>query len=89
MRLGLLQVMQNWHKDLTDHQTWQNEIGMALEAERLGFESVWCVEHHFERYGMCGDNMQYLSYLAGRTSTINLVPGAVILSAAPGSIESA
>jgi alkanesulfonate monooxygenase SsuD/methylene tetrahydromethanopterin reductase-like flavin-dependent oxidoreductase (luciferase family) len=79
MRLGLLQVMQNWHKDLTDYQVWQNEIGMALEAERLGFESVWCVEHHFERYGMCGDNMQYLSYLAGRTSTINIVPGAVIL----------
>lgn len=79
MDFALLQVMQNWHKDLTDHEVYEGEIEMALAADRYGFDSLWCVEHHFEAYGMCPDNMQYLSYLAGRTKDIKLVPGAVIL----------
>lgn len=79
MEFALLQVMQNWHPDLSDHDVYQGEIGMALAADRYGFDSLWTVEHHFDAYGMCGDNMQYLSYLAGRTKNIRLVPGAIIL----------
>ncbi len=79
MKFALLQVFQNWHNDLTDGQVYQGEIEMALAADRLGFDSLWAVEHHFEAYGLCPDNMQYLSYIAGRTQRIKLVPGAVIL----------
>lgn len=79
MKFALLQVLQNWHADLTDSQMYAGEIEMALAADRLGFDSLWAVEHHFEAYGMCPDNMQYLSYIAGRTERIKLVPGAVIL----------
>lgn len=79
MEFGFLNVMQNWHKDLDDFQTWQGEIDLAIAADEYGFDSIGCVEHHFEDYGMCGDNMQYLSYLAGKTKQARLTPGAVIL----------
>ncbi|WP_324741771.1 LLM class flavin-dependent oxidoreductase [Tsuneonella sp. CC-YZS046] len=79
MEIGHLNVMQNWHKDLSDQQMFEGEIDLAIAADRLGFDSLWCVEHHFEDYGLCPDNIQYLSYLATRTRNAKLVPGAVIL----------
>lgn len=79
MKIGHLNVMQNWHKDLSDQQMYEGEIELAVSADRLGFDSLWCVEHHFEDYGLCPDNIQYLSYLATRTKNAMLVPGAVIL----------
>lgn len=79
MEFGFLNSMQNWHQDLDDFQCWQGEIDLAIAADRLGFNSLWCVEHHFESYGMCPDNIQYLSYLAPLTKSAKLVPGAVIL----------
>lgn len=78
MEFGFLNVMQNWHENLDDFQTWQGEIALALEADRQGFDSLSCVEHHFEAYGMCGDNFQFLAYLAPQTKAI-LKPGACIL----------
>lgn len=79
MEIGHLNVMQNWHKDLSDQEMWQGEIDLAISADRLGFDSLWCVEHHFEDYGLCPDNIQYLTYLATKTKNAKLVPGAVIL----------
>lgn len=79
MEIGFLNVMQNWHKDLNDFQMYEGEIDLAIAADQQGFDSIWSVEHHFEDYGLCPDNMQYLSYLASRTSKAKLVPGAVIL----------
>src|SRR5262245_19639723 len=55
------------------------EMRLAELAEPLGYDKVWCVEHHFTDYGACPDNLQYLSWLAGRTSTIRLATGAVIV----------
>ncbi|MCB2050000.1 MAG: LLM class flavin-dependent oxidoreductase [Novosphingobium sp.] len=79
MEIGHLNVMQNWHKDLSDQEMWQGEIDLAISADRLGFDSLWCVEHHFEDYGLCPDNIQFLTHLASHTKNANLVPGAVIL----------
>ncbi|HEX4110449.1 MAG TPA: LLM class flavin-dependent oxidoreductase [Solirubrobacteraceae bacterium] len=79
MEFGHLNVMQNWHKDLDDFQTWQGEIEVALECERVGFDALSCVEHHFEDYGMCGDNFMFLAYLAARTERAKLMTGACIL----------
>ena len=64
---------------MTDDEVYQIEIGMAIEAEQLGFDAVWPTEHHFYDYSFCPDNLQLLTYLAGRTSTIGLGTAAVIL----------
>lgn len=79
MDVGVLGVFQNWHKDLSDEQMFLHELGMLERCEELGFDSIWMAEHHFDDYSMCPDNMQALSYLAGRTKTIRLATGAVIL----------
>ena len=79
MKVGVLLVFQNWHEDLTDEEMFRSEIRLGEMAETLGYDSVWSVEHHFDDYSMCPDATQALSYLAGRTSSITLGTGAVIL----------
>ncbi len=79
MHVGILQIFQNFENQVTDAELWDQEVSLALDAERLGFDSIWSVEHHFNDYSACPDNMQYLSYLAARTERIGLATGAVIL----------
>lgn len=67
------------HEGLTDQEMYENEIELAVEAERLGYDTVWAVEHHFEDYALCPDNLLMLAHIAGRTSTIKLGTAAVIV----------
>jgi len=65
---------------LPDDEFYRKEMELALLAEPLGFDGIWCVEHHFDSdYAMSPDNVVVLSYLAARTERITLTPGAVIL----------
>ena len=79
MQVGVLLVFQNWHEDMTDGEMFAQETELGVLAEECGFDSVWAAEHHFDDYSMCPDNLQLMSYLAGRTSRIKLGTGAVIL----------
>ncbi|MEM7326253.1 MAG: LLM class flavin-dependent oxidoreductase [Actinomycetota bacterium] len=65
--------------DITDGQVYADEIQLALMAEDLGFDVVWAVEHHFEDYSFCPDNTQLLSYIAAKTSRIDVGTAAVIM----------
>jgi alkanesulfonate monooxygenase SsuD/methylene tetrahydromethanopterin reductase-like flavin-dependent oxidoreductase (luciferase family) len=68
------------HEGMSDEDFVHNELRLAELAEPLGYSSIWCVEHHFDReYSMCPDNLQLLTYLAARTETIGLTTGAIIL----------
>ena len=64
---------------LSDHDTYVGETSIALKAEERGYDSVWAVEHHFNDYAFCPDNLLWLSHIAARTSKIKLGTGAVIL----------
>jgi alkanesulfonate monooxygenase SsuD/methylene tetrahydromethanopterin reductase-like flavin-dependent oxidoreductase (luciferase family) len=79
MKVGVLLVFQNWHADMTDEEMFRAELRLGEMAETLGYDSVWSVEHHFDDYSMCPDATQSLTYLAARTSSIELGTGAVIL----------
>lgn len=79
MEIGFLHVMQNWHRDMTDLQMYQGETDLSIAADRQGYDSIWCVEHHFEDYGLCPDNLQFLSHIASQTKNAKLIPGAIIL----------
>ena len=68
-----------WDRSMTDGQVFDEEVRLALLAEELGFDAVWPVEHHFTDYSFCPDNLQFLTYLAGRTERIGLGTAAVIL----------
>ena len=48
-------------------------------CEPLGYDSLWTVEHHFGPYGLNSNPLQFLSYMAGKTSTIKLGTMVVVL----------
>lgn len=64
---------------ITDAQVYDEDTRLALLAEELGFDCVWSVEHHFYDYSFCPDNTQWLSYIAGRTTRIDVGTAAIIM----------
>ncbi|MGK2913071.1 MAG: LLM class flavin-dependent oxidoreductase [Porticoccaceae bacterium] len=64
---------------MADHEVYKRELEICELAEPLGFNSIWAVEHHFTNYTMCPNPIEMLSYLAGKTSTIKLGTGAIII----------
>lgn len=47
-------------------------LDLAEEADRLGFDSVWCAEHHFLADGYLPSPLVFLAAVAGRTKRIAL-----------------
>ena len=79
MEVGLLMVFQNFMSQLSDTESYRRDLAMADLAEPLGFDCISAAEHHFFSYAMTPDNLQFLSWVAGRTHRIKLMPAAVIL----------
>src|SRR5205823_7844549 len=79
MHVGMAAVFQNTGRALSDRQIYLNELALADLAEPLGFESIWGVEHHFTDYTMCPDVVQFLTYMAGRTTKAQLGSMVVVL----------
>ena len=57
---------------IADSQQLDRELYLADLVEPLGFDSFWTIEHHFSPYGMTTNPTQLLTYVAGRTSRIEL-----------------
>ena len=55
-----------------DGAVYAAEYRLADRSEHLGFDSVWSVEHHFNGYAMCPDPLNFLTYIAARTSRVKL-----------------
>ena len=62
-----------------DSEGYHDFINYVVEAERLGFSSVFLVEHHFTGFGQVSASLNLLSYLAARTSKIRLGTAVVVL----------
>ncbi|MEU2006741.1 LLM class flavin-dependent oxidoreductase [Rhodococcus sp. NPDC019627] len=77
--IGLLMIYANFHEGMSDAEMFRQETELGVLAEEVGFDCAWVPEHHFDVYAESPDNLQTLSYLAGRTSRIKLGTGAVIL----------
>jgi alkanesulfonate monooxygenase SsuD/methylene tetrahydromethanopterin reductase-like flavin-dependent oxidoreductase (luciferase family) len=58
---------------------YDEEVALAEHADAVGLDSIWPVEHHFEDYSFCPDNVVFLAHMAARTSHIKLATGAVIM----------
>ena len=72
MHVGTATIFQNPGKFAADYRVYREELRLADLAEPLGFQSIWGVEHHFTDYTMCPDVMQFLTYMAGRTTGLQL-----------------
>ena len=79
MHVGSAVIFQNTGKHTTDQNVYAEEVKLADQVEGLGFESLWTVEHHFTDYTMCPDPLQFLTYMAGRTSKVKLGTMVVVL----------
>ena len=79
MHIGMAVIFQGTGEGRTDRNVYRNELRLGDLAESLGFESLWGVEHHFTDYTMCPDVLQYLTYFAGRTNSIQLGSMVVVL----------
>jgi alkanesulfonate monooxygenase SsuD/methylene tetrahydromethanopterin reductase-like flavin-dependent oxidoreductase (luciferase family) len=79
MKSGYLMLFQNAHEGLSDADMVKKEMELAVLTEECGFDTVWSAEHHFDWYSMIPDNLQALTYVAAKTSRIQLGTGAVIL----------
>jgi len=62
-----------------DSHAYHDFINYVVEAERLGFSSVFLVEHHFTGFGQVSASVNLLTYLAARTDRIRLGTAVVVL----------
>ena len=72
MHVGLSVIFQNPGETKLDRDIYAEELVLAKQAEPLGFDSIWSVEHHFTDYTMCPNVFQFLTYMAGCTEKIQL-----------------
>src|SRR5438067_12739175 len=79
MHMGMAAIFQGYGGSLSDHEVFEADLALADLAEPLGFQSIWGVEHHFTSYTMCPDVLQFLTYCAGRTTTLQLGSMVVVL----------
>jgi alkanesulfonate monooxygenase SsuD/methylene tetrahydromethanopterin reductase-like flavin-dependent oxidoreductase (luciferase family) len=67
------------HGGVDDHELMKAELALGDLAEPLGFDSLWCFEHHFTSYMLSPNPLQILTYFAGRTRRIQLGTMVVVL----------
>jgi alkanesulfonate monooxygenase SsuD/methylene tetrahydromethanopterin reductase-like flavin-dependent oxidoreductase (luciferase family) len=80
MDVGLQMVFSSYGwRDVSDQQVWDEEIRLARLAADSGFDVLWSVEHHFNDYSFCPDNLQVMTYLAAVCPNVDLGTAAVIL----------
>ena len=79
MKFGLFGGALAAKGESSDSQSYQQFIDYVLEADDLGFHSVFVVEHHFTGVGQVSATLGLLTYLAARTSRIRLGTGVIVL----------
>ncbi len=72
-----------------NHLSRDNLVTSAVEAERLGYDSVWTSDHttigaaHAYPYGRILESLTTLSYIAAKTETIGLGTSVVVMPLRP------
>ncbi|HKV54545.1 MAG TPA: LLM class flavin-dependent oxidoreductase [Candidatus Binataceae bacterium] len=80
MKVGVSFFCQNYFRaERPDYEIYREDLKLADMVEPLGFDSIWAVEHHFSPYTMIPDVVQFLTYMAGRTSKIGFGTMVVVL----------
>lgn len=79
MQAGYMMFFSNLHENVSDDEMVRNDLRLALRAEELGYDVVFCPEHHFEDYSMSVDNFDILTYVAAKTEKIKVGLAACIL----------
>ncbi len=57
---------------VSESEVLQNSLRFCDLAERLHYHSIWLLEHHFTRYGLCGSPIVFAANILGRTQRIKV-----------------
>ena len=52
---------------------------IAQTADEMGFDSIWCAEHHFSTYGYLSRPLMFAVHLASKTKRIRVGSAVVVL----------
>ena len=82
MKFGLFyehQIPRPWHEG-AEHKLFQDALAQVELADRLGFDYIWEVEHHFlEEYSHSSAPEVFLAACSQRTTQIRLGHGIVLM----------
>jgi alkanesulfonate monooxygenase SsuD/methylene tetrahydromethanopterin reductase-like flavin-dependent oxidoreductase (luciferase family) len=79
VKVGYVPVVTAVDETKSDRQLYEEAMALADMAEPLGFDSLWSLEHHFTGYSMIPNPVQFLTYYAARTRTIQLGTAVIVL----------
>jgi len=65
--------------DLDSGQGFRDFIEYNVEAEALGYDSSFVVEHHFTGFGQVSASLNLLTFVAARTATLRLGTAVIVL----------
>ena len=65
--------------DLDSGQGFREWVDYVVEAEALGYNSIFVVEHHFTGFGQLSASLNLLTWVAARTSTLRLGTAVLVL----------
>ncbi len=60
-------------------EMFSRATAMAQAADRMGFDSIWCAEHHFSTYGYLSRPLMLAMHLASQTERIRVGSAVIVL----------
>jgi alkanesulfonate monooxygenase SsuD/methylene tetrahydromethanopterin reductase-like flavin-dependent oxidoreductase (luciferase family) len=82
MRFGLFGGAQAGREDGDPARGLRDYVETCVEAEALGFDSSFLVEHHFSGTGQMAASLDLLAWVAARTTTLRLGTAVIVLPCA-------
>jgi alkanesulfonate monooxygenase SsuD/methylene tetrahydromethanopterin reductase-like flavin-dependent oxidoreductase (luciferase family) len=82
MRFGLFGAAQAQRSDRADVDSaagFRDYIDYVIEAEALGYDSAFIVEHHFTGFGQVSATLNLLTWIGAKTSTLRLGTAVIVL----------
>ncbi len=79
MRFGLFGGAQARRGDGDPARGFRDYVDTCVEAEALGFDSSFLVEHHFSGLGQVSASLELLAWVAARTTTMRLGTAVIVL----------
>ncbi len=60
-------------------EVFARAVRLAQTADKLGFDSIWCAEHHFSTYGYLSRPLMLATHIATQTEQIRVGSAVVVL----------
>ena len=60
-------------------EVFARAVEIAQHADRLGFDSIWCAEHHFSTYGYLSRPLMLANHIAAKTEQIRVGSAVIVL----------